>query len=413
MGVTYTRTNNNIYIVPDDDTSDDAAVNEFVITSASPTQISFEYFGGDWWISSDLEGEFSIQGNIVGMGLGDASSLVSGVLTKQVDETPDDSGEGITLSTWTWDPGHQWQTISGVSWTEQRLSYLFSGDDLIYGDEEIVRQDVAYSYGGDDRFIMTYGDEYAERFYGGTGSDTAIIESSMDYWNISYSDTAYDASTGQSDLSGFYISDTRYRDDPGSPFGSYGHILQVVDVEFVQFTDALVGLDAGGQTYNVINTDTFDQILRMPTSEDSSASNNADSINDGSGVVGNDGDSTTDAETPLDQSTSDLAEGVYSLEIVADVFGTILYLDGLIETKSLTGHTIKYNGDIFDYDEVDPIIMTVSRDRSFTDEFAQEISAQYPSAAGISYQTAYSLVGVSNWQSTILAVAGADGNYVG
>lgn len=46
-------------------------------------------------------------------------------------------------------------------------------------------------------------------------------------------------------------------------------------------------------------------------------------------------------------------------------------------------------------------------------EFAAEIAESFPDSAGISYSTALALIGQANLESTLLTVAGADGNYVG
>ncbi len=110
---------------------------------------------------------------------------------------------------------------------------------------------------------------------------------------------------------------------------------------------------------------------------------------------------------------SAVTEGQYSLTAIANVFGSIMFLDGLTETVTSTSHTIEYNGTTFDYAEVDGIITTVVRDGEFTSEFAAEIAESFPDSAGISYSTAVALIGQANIESTLLMVAGADGNYVG
>jgi Ca2+-binding RTX toxin-like protein len=110
---------------------------------------------------------------------------------------------------------------------------------------------------------------------------------------------------------------------------------------------------------------------------------------------------------------SAVTEGQYSLTAIANVFGSIMFLDGLTETVTSTSHTIEYNGTTFDYAEVDGIITTVVRDGEFTSEFAAEIAESFPDAAGISYSTAVALIGQANMESTLMMVAGADGNYVG
>ena len=96
-----------------------------------------------------------------------------------------------------------------------------------------------------------------------------------------------------------------------------------------------------------------------------------------------------------------------------DLFGQVLYLNGLVETITSTNHTIKYGDNTFVYDEVDTFLMTVVRDGEFTEEFAQEIADAYPLVAGISYATAVALVGEADIEGVLIAVAGADGNYVG
>lgn len=115
-----------------------------------------------------------------------------------------------------------------------------------------------------------------------------------------------------------------------------------------------------------------------------------------------------DSENLQDQSLN-----THSLDVIVDLFGQVLYLKGLTETVSSTAHTIEYEGTSFDYSDVDGLLTTVVRDGEFTEEFAKEIADAYPSVAGISYSTAVALVGASAIDSVLIAVAGADGNYVG
>ena len=106
-------------------------------------------------------------------------------------------------------------------------------------------------------------------------------------------------------------------------------------------------------------------------------------------------------------------EGTSTITVIANVFGSIMFLDGLTETVTDSSHTIEYQGTSFDYTEVDGFITTVVRDNEFTAEFAAEIAESFPDNAGISYSTAVALIGQANMESTLLMVAGADGNYVG
>ena len=111
--------------------------------------------------------------------------------------------------------------------------------------------------------------------------------------------------------------------------------------------------------------------------------------------------------------SSSIPQGNYTLNAIVDLFGQVLYLKGLRETVASTSHTVEYAGTTFNWSEVDSLATTVTRDGNFTDEFAKEIADVYPSAAGIGYSTAVALVGASAIDSVLIAVAGADGNYVG
>ena len=82
-----------------------------------------------------------------------------------------------------------------------------------------------------------------------------------------------------------------------------------------------------------------------------------------------------------------------------------MLLKELVETVTATSHTIEYDGQSFIYAEIDSMITTVARDNQFTAEFAQEITDAYPSLSGISHSTAIVLIGQSNLDATLVAVA--------
>ena len=112
-------------------------------------------------------------------------------------------------------------------------------------------------------------------------------------------------------------------------------------------------------------------------------------------------------------SESSPAVGIYKLDIIVNLLGDVMLLKELTETVTATSHTIEYDGQSFVYSKIDSMITTVTRDNQFTAEFAQEITDAYPSFSGISHSTAVALIGQSNLDTTLLAVAGADGSYVG
>lgn len=110
-----------------------------------------------------------------------------------------------------------------------------------------------------------------------------------------------------------------------------------------------------------------------------------------------------------------------SLSLIVDggVLGADpLILNNLLETvvysnDTVSQHSIRYNGQEFDYAAVDPLLMTLVRDGEFTAEFQAEIAAYAPAYGDITYQQAVSLVGVADLNGVMITVAGADGNYVG
>lgn len=111
-------------------------------------------------------------------------------------------------------------------------------------------------------------------------------------------------------------------------------------------------------------------------------------------------------------SASNTNSGTSSLDVIVSLFGNVFMLKGLTEKKKEDSHTIEYNGQTFNFADVDLFVTTVVRDGEFTDEFAKEIADAYPDVAGIKYSVAVTLVGAS-LDEILLAVAGADGNYVG
>ena len=111
--------------------------------------------------------------------------------------------------------------------------------------------------------------------------------------------------------------------------------------------------------------------------------------------------------------TDELSPGSYKLDVIVDLFGQVLILKNLTEIVTETSHTIEYQGVDYSYADIDSMITTVVRDGDFTAEFENEIADAFPSAAGISYQDAVGLIGIAGIDNAILAVARADGNFVG
>lgn len=121
-----------------------------------------------------------------------------------------------------------------------------------------------------------------------------------------------------------------------------------------------------------------------------------------------------------DTSLSQTSTETRNLSVIVEK-GVLAYdaviLKGLVEKMTLTNgvvsnHTVQYGTAIFDYNQIDSLIMTVTRDGDFTTEFRKEITDLLPAAANFSYQDTVKLVGIANIDNVILYVAGADGNFV-
>jgi hypothetical protein len=67
---------------------------------------------------------------------------------------------------------------------------------------------------------------------------------------------------------------------------------------------------------------------------------------------------------------------------------------------------------VFDYKQVDALLMVVTRDGNYSDEYRKEITTLFPAAANFSYEETVKLVGAANIDSVITYIAGSDGNYV-
>jgi hypothetical protein len=110
----------------------------------------------------------------------------------------------------------------------------------------------------------------------------------------------------------------------------------------------------------------------------------------------------------------------HSLSIIVDkgVLGTFpVLVKDLVEHKTLTdgvitNHTIVSGSTTYNYNDIDKLIMTVTRDGEFTSEFRTEIIDQYPLKTNVTYKDAVTLVGIANIDNVIVAIAGADGAFV-
>lgn len=236
-------------------------------------------------------------------------------------------------------------------------------NDIIYGDNQSNK---VYGFYGNDRLFGGLGDDV---FYGGPGND--------------------------------FFDDTDIRSYSKNPDGSKNYD-QVGGTDTVIYEGSYIDFSINFESPHFVVTDR-------------SGSEGIDTIYTGIDYLSFEGDGTLVA-LDLDAGTYQLVAAAAntnsSVDVIVDIFGAVSMLKGLIEVDDGTVHTLSYNGVVFNYAEVDPLLTTVVRNGEFTEEFAQEIADAYPSAAGIKYNTVVTLFGVAAVDDLLISVAGADGSYV-
>lgn len=247
LGINLTATGGTIWNFPDDDPPS-ITPNDLVVTQATSTLFKA--------VSRDtsktvfeilLEGQFSYGGDVVGMGFGDSLSIISGAHTKDTTVVAAGGSKQTTISSSS--TPVQLKPIASFQVSLTDLQAEFAGNDVFTGDRDVASSDGAHGYGGNDRFVMTYGKDFTEKFRGGDGVDTAVLESSSNHWKIIPTDSAWNPTTNKPDLVGYRIEDNRFTGT--STYGANGHILEIVEVERLVFTDKKVALDfdRGGNSY--------------------------------------------------------------------------------------------------------------------------------------------------------------------
>jgi Ca2+-binding RTX toxin-like protein len=136
---------------------------------------------------------------------------------------------------------------------------------------------------------------------------------------------------------------------------------------------------------------------------------------DGHGTYESVPSQNTSSIAPLIRATMNIitvivAPGVIGKDAVLlrDLIEVMTYKSG-----GLISQSIGYGGASFQYSQIDPLITVVTRNSDFTTEFTKEINDYLKREANIGYAEAITLVGVQNIDSTLLKIAGADGDFVG
>jgi hypothetical protein len=122
-----------------------------------------------------------------------------------------------------------------------------------------------------------------------------------------------------------------------------------------------------------------------------------------------------------DTSKAVVINETHSLAVIVDkgvISSSAILLKGLTEKVTFTNgiisaHTVEYAGTTYNYNSIDVLITTVTRDGEFTDEYKKELTDAAPTASNLTYRDAVTLIGVLNIDAALVSVAGLDGNFVG
>jgi hypothetical protein len=182
------------------------------------------------------------------------------------------------------------------------------------------------------------------------------------------------------------------------------------DIEVVGGT--LTGFNGGGSTYSGIFKLSGNSLVK-PTIRVSSGAFTDSSNN--TNIDGAEADNTLTfirkvITTNANHKLSVIVDkGVLSASanLLKGLSESITYTDGVI-----TKHTVEYSGLTFDYNAIDSLITTVTRDDEFTTEFRKELTDFAPTSASLSYKDAALLIGLANIDTTLIFVAAADGNFI-
>ena len=237
MAIVYTQTGFGLENIPDDGPGS-LTPRDFFVTEASAASVTAAAEVNGTSVVVEAEGEFTGFEGLIGKSWEEASGLLSGTYSKEVVVGSWDDAQ--TVATYQYVPPREIEQESAFDETLAGLSEEWSGNDLFIGDRDNPSSDDVRGYGGNDIFYMTYGFGEYERFDGDEGVDTVIFESASSHWDILPVNLRFNVQT-QTVLTGYLVEDTRYTSS--DMYGENGHILEIVNVERLQFTDQTIALD--------------------------------------------------------------------------------------------------------------------------------------------------------------------------
>ena len=332
------------------------------------------------------------------------------------------------------------------------IEYPNEGNDIIwvdFDDSIAALPNIENLYGYSSKNLILTGNTNDNYLKGGSGNDTIDGGAGIDYFllplnnfgdcTISASGSTYTIKTNT--LGTDTLKNIEYIVFADKTFS----LASLSSPPTYTLTAASTTVDEGATAvFNLATTQIANGTALTYTISGVSSADLTSGLSTGTIVIGSDGkatinlgikaDNLTEGEEILtvnvsgatastiikDTSLSQVATELHTLSVIVDkgiLAVDAVILKGLVEKTTLTNgvisnHTVQYGTAIFDYNQIDGLIMTVTRDGDFTAEFHKEIADLVPAAANLSYQDTVKLVGSVNIDNVILYVAGADGNFV-
>ena len=282
-----------------------------------------------------------------------------------------DGGDGVDVASFS-----GLRANYAVSWSSASSSFTVSsnveGTDTLVGIETLIFSDISVSASSFQDTVAPAIALSASKASLGFG-ESATLTFTLSETSTTF--TASDVTVTGGTLSNFSGSGTSYTAlfTPTANSTTNG----VVRIASGVFTDAAGNANADGSDTNNTVTMTVDT---MPVVE---TKTNTLSVIVDKGVLGN--------------------EAV----LLNDLKEVTTTLDGIVQS-----HTVEYQGAVFDFAAIDPLITAVTRYGEFTQEFRTEIAQAYPGVENILYADAVAIVGIANIDQILLGVAGFDGDFV-
>ena len=372
---------------------------------------------------------------------GDTTGNIDGIVNPALQKTPSD-GRQIFLTHLSSDGNKLWTQYLGVSTPNWWPSITIGADDLIYLTGQTNGSfDNQVNAGKTDSFLSCFtsrGEKLWTKFIGSTeydyansvisSPDGAVLVGGETFGNLNGLAPSNKAGDGFIiKLQSSSLADTLPPTITLSSSASSLSATQTVTINFilseastnfiasdvVVLGGALSNFTGSGVAYTAVFTPTANSningFITVPSSVFTDASGNSNV--DGSEANNSLYFTRTQTVTNETHTLSVIVDKNVlsaSATLLKELKESITYTNG-----SITKHSVEYAGLTFDYNQIDSLITTVTRDGEFTSEFTKEINEYLKTELNITYSAAVALVGAASIDGVILSVAGADGNFVG